>query len=504
MKKESRMTLRKLLMLMAVISLLLVSLAGCMDDTASDNPSDEPSGTASQTEATDPTDASTSPTEAEETEPPTLMGTVTADNLNVRSNPSTDSTVLKQLDINTRVVIMETKVVGDVTWARLADGWVNMSYILLDGQDPEPTDPVTEPDETTGSESVIATGTITASELNIRDYYGTATNIIGKYKKGDKVEILEVYQDIWARTDKGWISLKYVDLDNDGETPDVGADEDEDKTTSTEIESDGKTKVLGYGVVDIGSLNVRSGPGTKYDKVSSVSGGTRYAYYQKSGNWVRIKEGWVSTGYFYIEGTKDNTASGTVTTDDLNIRTGPGTEYKTSGSYDKGDEVSILHQIDGWGYTGKGWVSMKYVDTGDSTDSGTTATTGTGTITASELNIRKSASKDSDSVGKYEKGDKVTILEVKDGWGKTDKGWISMNYVKMDSTSTEVGSNTTYKTGTATVVVNSSLTIRKSASASSEKVGSYSNGDKVTITKVDGQWGQTDKGWINLKYVKYD
>jgi hypothetical protein len=76
----------------------------------------------------------------------------------------------------------------------------------------------------------------------------------------------------------------------------------------------------------------------------------------------------------------------------------------------------------------------------------------------------------------------------------------------MTSSSTEVetGKNTTYKEGKATVVVNTSLTIRKEANTSAEKVGSYANGDKVTITKVSGEWGQTDKGWINLKYVKFD
>ena len=76
----------------------------------------------------------------------------------------------------------------------------------------------------------------------------------------------------------------------------------------------------------------------------------------------------------------------------------------------------------------------------------------------------------------------------------------------MDSTTTtdkEVGNNTTYKTGAATVEVNSTLNIRKEAKTSAEKVGEYKNGDKVTILEVSGEWGKTDKGWINLKYVKY-
>jgi len=428
MKRNSPMNLRKLLMLLAAVA-LLVSLAGCFNGTASDDPSDEPSGTTSQTDGSEPTDAPADPTEPEETEPPAVMGTVTHDNLRVRSNPSTDSTVLKQLDINTRVLIIEQKVVGDVSWGRIAEGWVNMSYILIDGEEPAPTDPVEEPTEAP-SDNVVASGTITASELNIRKGAGTSYDSVGKYKNGDKVEILEV-KNGWGRTDKGWISMKYVKQAGSS-TNDDKTTEDDDKTTS-EIVSDGKTKVLGYGVVDIGSLNVRSGPGTKYDKIDKVSEGDRYAYYQKSGNWVRIKEGWISTSYFYIEGTKGEKAgTGVIVGSDLNIRIGPGTGYKTNGSYDKGDKVEILHQIDGWGCTSKGWISMKYVDMDGKDDDKETTSKANATITGQGVNIRKGPGTDNDKVGQYNKGDRVEVLETKDGWCRTDKGWVSADYVKKD------------------------------------------------------------------------
>ena len=475
MKKTFTMTLRKLLMLMAVLS-LLVSLSACLGSPDPTDPSDEPSGT-SQTDATDPTEGqpTVAPTDPEEPTEPAVMGTVIADNLNVRSNPSTEGTQLKQLDINTRVLIIEQKVVGDVTWGRIADGWINMNYVLLDGQEPTPTDPET-PTEPVSTTDPVGTGIITASELNIRDGAGTKYDSVGKYKKGDKVTILET-KDGWGRTDKGWVSLKYVEMakedDSDSETPDI--------SSGTEIESDGKTKVLGYGVVDIGSLNVRSGPGTKYDQIDKVSSGSRYAYYQKSGNWVRIEKGWVSTGYFYIEGTEGDAATGTITTD-LNIRKGPGKEFDSVGSYKKGAAVDILHQINGWGYTSKGWISMNYVDTGDS--SGTSAT-----ITGNSVNIRKGPGTSYDPVGQYNKGDKVTILETKDGWGRTTKGWVKLDYVDMSKTTT----------GTITA---SELNIRKGAGKDYDTVGKYKEGDKVEILEVKDGWGRTDKGWISMEYVK--
>ena len=60
----------------------------------------------------------------------------------------------------------------------------------------------------------------------------------------------------------------------------------------------------------------------------------------------------------------------------------------------------------------------------------------------------------------------------------------------------------TYTTGTGSVT--SGLNIRKEPDPSSESVGTYSIGDRVTITEVNGCWGKTDKGWINLQYVRYD
>lgn len=51
------------------------------------------------------------------------------------------------------------------------------------------------------------------------------------------------------------------------------------------------------------------------------------------------------------------------------------------------------------------------------------------TITASVLNIRSTPN--GQIVGTYKKGETVEALEVKDGWIKTAKGWISAQYAKI-------------------------------------------------------------------------
>ena len=61
----------------------------------------------------------------------------------------------------------------------------------------------------------------------------------------------------------------------------------------------------------------------------------------------------------------------------------------------------------------------------DSTPMGAVVTT------EKPLNIRAEASARSAVVGRYEPGTAITILERKDGWGRTDRGWIFMDYVTL-------------------------------------------------------------------------
>lgn len=351
----------------------------------------------------------------------------------------------------------------------------------------EPTEAVTEAPTTEAPKDTVQ-GIVTVNKLNIRKGAGTNYEQSGYYIKDDKVEILET-KDGWGRTSYGWIDLEYVKLEGSTEEPvETDKPDDSDNKSDQEITSDGKTKVLGYGVVNLGSLNVRTGPGTKYDAIDTVSKGERHAYYQKSGSWIRIKDGWVSVNYMYIEGdTGDGAGTGTVTSG-LNIRKGPGKDYDKAGTYAKGDTVKILAQVNSWGYTNKGWISMSYVKMDNADDKSTT-----GTITAESLHIRKEATKESDSVGTYKKGDTVKILETKDGWARTDKGWISLKYVETES-------KLTYKTGSGTVNA-SILNIRKSASLEAEKVGSYEKGTSIEILEISGDWGRTDKGWVSMEYV---
>ena len=120
----------------------------------------------------------------------------------------------------------------------------------------------------------------------------------------------------------------------------------------------------------------------------------------------------------------------------------------------------------------------------------------TGEITcADRLNIREEPNSLSAVVGNYFNGAIVTILETKDGWGRTDMGWISMDDV------TTIDDTTLDDPAESTPVPNK-LNIRKEPDASSAVVGQYNNGTTITILETKDRWGRTDQGWIYMDYVK--
>lgn len=75
--------------------------------------------------------------------------------------------------------------------------------------------------------------------------------------------------------------------------------------------------------------------------------------------------------------------------------------------------------------------------------------------TEKPLNIRAEASARSVVVGRYEPGTAITILERKGGWGRTDRGWIFMDYVTLseNAISGTTGSAIIAITGSASIDV---------------------------------------------------
>lgn len=273
-------------------------------------------------------------------------GVISASNLHIRDEASKAGKIVGSYSKGDVVTILETK----DGWGRTSKGWIKMEYVNTTGTTTggNTTTTTTGNNNNTagnGSTTTVAKGIVNTQELNIRSSAGTDGDRVGSLKYGDRVEILEKSGD-WGRISKGWISLNYVYQDG---------------TTGAKSAK---------GIVTTDGLRIRSGPGTTYESVGSYNSGDRVKVLEQftygDTTWGCTDKGWISMGYVYQDGTDvGKTVEGIVTTDELNIRSGPGTGYDSVGKLYTDEVIKIFYQVTvgetTWGCTKDGWVSLKYV-----------------------------------------------------------------------------------------------------------------------------------------------
>jgi len=150
------------------------------------------------------------------------------------------------------------------------------------------------------------------------------------------------------------------------------------KSTRT---SSGTAAAYATGVyrVTAAALNIRSGPGTGHGVVGTITDKGAYTITEiQNGSWGRLKSGvgWINCSTDYCKRIEDAATNGStndsfkveVKITDLNIRTGPGTNYaKTGSKTGKGtftivETKSGIGSTSGWGRlkSGAGWISLDY------------------------------------------------------------------------------------------------------------------------------------------------
>ena len=407
---------------------------------------------------------------------------INTDKLNIRSRPSASSTKVGEYSRGDIVEITQRQQVGSTIWGKTNKGWISLYYVrvvdLEDATPPatEPTQPSTptEPETNTPATpevtppaedktEVIATGKVVdCASLRIRAGAGTKYSHVGSLIKGTKVEFYEfttVGSQMWGRMNKGWICMTYVQLDS----KDTGSDNTGSGSTVT-----GETGT----VYNCTALNVRAGAGTKYSKVGRLTPGTKVQILETTtvGNqkWGRISQGWVCMDYIKLSGTTSGSTGSTTPT--------PAPTPDT----DKEETPVQPEQPEQTNKVNKTGVII-----------GTT-----------QLRVRETPGTQGKQVGTLNKGDRVVILETTNvgsaTWGRTEKGWIHMYYVRLSSTEVPEGS--------VVRTVTENLNIRAGAGTSYESIGKYTKGTQVIITAQttvgSTVWGRTDKGWISMDYVK--
>ena len=309
-------------------------------------------------------------------------------------------------------------------------------------------------------------------------------------------------------------------------------------------------------------VNVRKGPGTNYGIAKQVFQNDTVVMShvtELSGRkWGKVQNGWICLDYTnyqdILNGTdipqpEDNTTSseeptlppsteedsqknqdaqssqqnpvwGVVSVNDLlRIRSGPGITYTTVGYLFNGHKVEIMEQktVDSmvWGRISRGWISMNYIvtDTPENNEVPPTepdrieAASVEGKVIADALRIRSGPGTSNPIVGFYYENDRILVFEIQQTdsarWGKTEKGWVNMDYVLTDSLNREPPAG--LDLGEKTVIADC-LRVRKQIGTASKIAALLYYGDSVTVLEtktVDGVlWGRVDKGWICMDYVE--
>ena len=327
-------------------------------------------------------------------------------------------------------------------------------------------------------------------------------------------------------------------------------------STTTETVQTGTVKVSN-------SLNVRSGAGTNYSVLGSLSNGAKVEIVGTSGSWYKIKYGsgygYVSKDYVTVSSSSNNSSSnsgssnsgssnnttttpstsitGTIKVNDaLNVRSGAGTSYSVIGSLKNGATVEIVETSGSWykikygsgyGYVSKDYVTVSSSSNNSSSNSGssnsgssnntitTPSTSTTGTIKVNDtLNVRSGAGTSYSVIGSLKNGATVEIVETSGSWYKikygSGYGYVSKDYVTVSSSNNNSSSNnttTTPSTSTTTgiIKVNNALNVRSGAGTSYSVIGSLKNGATVEIVETSGSWYKikygSGYGYVSKDYV---
>ena len=311
-------------------------------------------------------------------------------------------------------------------------------------------------------------------------------------------------------------------------------------STTTETVQTGTVKVSN-------SLNVRSGAGTNYSVLGSLSNGAKVEIVGTSGSWYKIKYGsgygYVSKDYVTVSSSNNNSSSNNTTTtpststttgiikvnNALNVRSGAGTSYSVIGSLKNGATVEIVETSGSWykikygsgyGYVSKDYVTVSSSSNNSSSNSGssnsgssnntitTPSTSTTGTIKVNDtLNVRSGAGTSYSVIGSLKNGATIEIVETVNSWYKikfnNGYGYVSKDYVVLQNRS--IAENVAMKEGT---VVTVALKVRESNNFESDIIGTIAMGEKISVLEDNGEWSKISykqsNGYILNEYVDFN
>ncbi|MFF2447678.1 SH3 domain-containing protein [Neobacillus sp. NPDC058068] len=283
------------------------------------------------------------------------------------------------------------------------------------------------------------------------------------------------------------------------------------------------------------TVNVRGGPGLSYPLVKIAKRGEKYSIVSEKDDWIEIqlsfgKTGWVvnwlvskenaATTVSTAQASGSKSTSAAAITDQLRVRSGPGTSFPIVGFLNKGQQVTVLDQNENWckisSSSTEGWVTRDFLEYKTVKQENTPATPPAKTVTSGvvigdTLNVRKEPSSSSTLVGKLTKGTTVTIYSKQNNWLEvgfsTLRGWVSAEFIDTSASSQALDTAKKQSSGMNGTVTAGSLSVRSGASLDSGIIGSVSLGQSFTILEEYNNWAKIEFksgsfGWVAGWYLE--
>jgi len=288
-------------------------------------------------------------------------------------------------------------------------------------------------------------------------------------------------------------------------------------------------------------VNFRSGPGTNYSSQGIIASGTTITVTDTSNSeWYAVRLSNGSTGYIYAEYISMSTGSSTSngeersakTTEYVNFRSGPGTNYNSKGVIALGTTVTVTDTSNAQWYAVRlsngstGYIFAEYISfTGSNTPSATAAPTQApsngseqSAKTTEYVNFRSGPGTNYSSKGVIALGTTVTVTDTSNSeWyavrlANGSTGYIFAQYLKVtgtpSATPTPTPTQAPSNDGTVQAKLTADVNLRRGAGTNYGVIKVIGTGTTVTVTDAsNSQWYKVKlsdgtEGYLFSEYLK--
>ena len=450
----------------------------------------------------------------------------TTEYVNFRSGPGTNYSSKGVIALGTTVTVTDT---SNAQWyaVRLSNGstgYIFAEYISFTGNNTPSATAAPTQAPSNGSEQTAKT----TEYVNFRSGPGTNYSSKGVIALGTTVTVTDTSNSEWyavrlSNGSTGYIFAQYLKLNSSSSATATPA------PTQAPSGSEQSAKTTEY-------VNFRSGPGTNYSSKGVIALGTTVTVTDTSNSeWYAVRLSNGSTGYIFAQYLKLNSSSSATatpaptqapsgseqsakTTEYVNFRSGPGTNYSSKGVIASGTTVTVTDRSNSQWYAVRlangstGYIFAQYLKvtgTSSATPTPTQAPSNDGTVQAkltADVNLRRGAGTNYGVIKVIGTGTTVTVTDASNSqWYKVKlsdgtEGYLFSEYLKVISGNIDSAKPSATPTptpapsnGTVQAKTTSDLNVRKGPGTSYGIIKVIDMNVTVTVTEA------TNSSWYKVK-----